>query len=249
MARNNRSVGRPSNGAARSNRRRGRGTIESMSRGSSSSRSRRGATRASALGKSIGGGIRGAGSRAVDSVTAHPIPALMIGAGLAWLLLESRTLRPMERRLLERGRRAFGSVGETAGEYAREGAHAVYEGANAMTRRAQRSLKTTRQTLGETWESHPLAVGAAVLAAGVAAAILLPATMSEVRWMGETSGALTRTVRRKGKQLLKQGKQFASEAANIATREARRQGLTTRELVGKVKRVADKAREMVAPTE
>jgi hypothetical protein len=237
--------------------------MESITRGLSPRlrRAQSGSRRISVLGESVSG-IRDAGSRAVESVTAHPVPALVIGAGLAWLLMESRTLRPIERRLLQQGRRAISSAGQTAGEslreglnavgeYAREGAsvfgHAVSEGAHAVTRNAQRSLNTTRKTLGQTWESHPLAVCAAVLAAGVAAAILLPATMSETRWMGQTSGALTRSVRRKGRQLLKQGKRLANEAAGVGTREARRQGLSTRDIVGKVKRVADKARNAAAP--
>jgi hypothetical protein len=204
-------------------------------------------------------GIRDAGSTAAESVAAHPIPAIMIGAGLVWLLLESRALRPFEQRMLRQGKRALGTVGETAGslreglstagEYARGGAAAVreafYEGANAVSRGAQRGYETTRQTLSQSWGSHPLAVCAAVLAAGVAAAILLPATSGEMRWMGKTSGAITRRVKEKGRQLVKQTKRLAGEAVGTAGREARRQGLTPRDLGSKVKRVAERTRDAV----
>jgi hypothetical protein len=183
----------------------------------------------------------------------------MIGAGLAWLLLESRALQPYERQIAERGRRAFESLGQTGeslrqgissvGDYARGGAKAVrdafYEGAGTVAQRAQRGYETTRETIGQTWESHPLVVCAALLTAGIAAAILLPSTSQENRWMGQTAGAITRTARKKGRQFLKQGKQLASKAADVVGREARRQGITPGEIAGKVKRVADKARQAV----
>jgi hypothetical protein len=208
-------------------------------------------------------GIGEAGSAAANSVAAHPIPAMMIGAGLAWLFLESRTLRPYEKRLIGGGRRAIGALSETtgslreglseglhtAGDYARGGAAAVrdafYEGAGLVSRKAQKGLQSTRQTFGQTWESHPLLVCAGLLAAGVAAAILLPETAREQRWMGDASDAVTRTVRNKGRQLVRKGKQLARETVGTVQREARRQGLTTSDLTRKVKRVAEKARDVV----
>src|SRR5688500_7065552 len=55
--------------------------------------------------------IKSAGSRAVESVGEHPIPAALIGAGLAWLLLESRGIRPTEVPIVEKSKEAIGTVG------------------------------------------------------------------------------------------------------------------------------------------
>src|SRR5688572_2356623 len=68
-------------------------------------------------------GWRGAGNKVVESVKEHPLPAIMIGTGLTWLLLGSRPARTVERRLLEQARRAAGGIGEAVsglGETARE---------------------------------------------------------------------------------------------------------------------------------
>jgi len=62
--------------------------------------------------------------RTMSSVREHPVPAAMIGAGLAWLLLESKPLRPAEERLMERGRELLDDMSET------------FTGAAANTRKA-----------------------------------------------------------------------------------------------------------------
>src|SRR5687768_11635269 len=55
--------------------------------------------------------IKPARSRAVEAAGEHPLPLALIGAGLAWWLMESRGFRPTEAHLIERSREALGGVG------------------------------------------------------------------------------------------------------------------------------------------
>ncbi|HEX8522201.1 MAG TPA: hypothetical protein VF669_08085 [Tepidisphaeraceae bacterium] len=56
--------------------------------------------------------------RAVETVTEHPVPAILIGAGLTWLLMESSSMRKVEQRLYNQGKELLGGVGETLSDYA-----------------------------------------------------------------------------------------------------------------------------------
>jgi hypothetical protein len=220
-----------------------------------------------------GGGDRR--TRVLAGITANPIPALMIGAGLTWMLLGERIGSALDAGVVRRGRRAIGELGETFGEsfssaaqgtastmrdglvtmreYAQEGlgtaGETIRQGAaavGAVGRGAKRAVSSTADALSDTWENHPLAVCAAALATGVTLGMLLPSTRRESRTMGQASAALAKQARRTGTRVLKQGKRIASEAVEVAGREARRQGLTATDLGAKVKRVASKARDAVA---
>ena len=245
--RKNRSNGaRHHNGGARNSRRQ-----------TSSSRSQQQRARARA--------ISGAPARVISTIQANPIPAALIGAGLTWLLLGQPMSALGETNLMRRGRRRLGELGETFGEsfsdaaessasFMRRGASSVRDGISsigeyahdsidAVRRTARRGAESASDAISSAWEVHPLAVCAAVLAAGVTAGMLLPSTRREERVMGRASVAVARRVRSRGANLVEKGKRLASEAIDTAGREARRQGLTTRELGQKVKRVASRARD------
>lgn len=139
----------------------------------------------------------------------HPVPAALIGAGLAWLLLESRPARKFERQL-----------GETLTEYAGTardalGGVAEYLGGSVsnVAEGGVNAGEYARETIADTFERHPLAVCAAVLAAGVAAGMMLPSTGAENSLLGRTSDALTKTIRSKGGAWIEQGRSLASSAA------------------------------------
>jgi hypothetical protein len=206
-----------------------------------------------------------AGARAVDSVRSHPVPALMIGAGVAWLIVESvnRRTRILDRAAENLGRAAgqmSESIGEAAkagtdsvrqsagelGEYFRTGASAasgaLRGGASAIGERAKAGYEYSRETLAQTWERHPLSVGLAAVAAGVAAGLLLPGTRPEDKFMGKTSDKVARLARTAGEDLLERGKKVVTAAADATTRETRRAGLTPQQLGKKAGRIASSAR-------
>jgi len=110
--------------------------------------------------------VRSAGSSAVSAVREHPIPALMIGGGLALLLLENRGFQRVESRLMEKGQEVFDEVTETlsgAAETARDAmsnmagtvgrglgtaAESVAEGTSTIGRYARNGASTVGSTIG-----------------------------------------------------------------------------------------------------
>ena len=212
--------------------------------------------------------IKSAGSRAVETVGEHPIPLALIGAGLAWLLLENRGIRPTETRLLARSRVAIGGLGHTIADTANTAGHAIVDAvsgaaetvtegastvgeyvadaASAVGETASSGLEYTRDALGNLWERHPLAMSAAILSAGIAAGMLIPSTSRENRLLGDAASNVVSNARRKGGQLLEQGRRIAATGVKAARREGERQGLTADEIVHKVKRVARSGRKAIA---
>jgi hypothetical protein len=129
----------------------------------------------------------------LQAVTAHPIPAAMIGAGVAWLLVE--TLGRRSQILLRAGEslsQAAGGLKRRAEDFAESvkdgvssAAESVKEGAGTAAEYAQSGLSTVGQTarrgyeasteaVTQSWENHPFAMGVATLAAGLTAGLLLP---------------------------------------------------------------------------
>ena len=152
--------------------------------------------------------IRSAGSRAVENVGEHPIPAALIGAGLAWLLLESRGIRPTEVAIVERSKEALGTVGHTITDAVGTAASSVKEGAStlgeyagnaasAVGETATSGIGASKEAIGNLWERHPLAMSAAILSAGIAAGMLLPGTKREANMMGNAAGTLADKAREK----------------------------------------------------
>jgi hypothetical protein len=212
--------------------------------------------------------VQSAGSRVVESVTEHPVPVALIGAGLAWLLLESRGIRPTDARIVQRSREAVGGVGHTiadaagtagqaiagavstAAESIAEGASYVGEyvsdAASVVGETTSSGYEYGRETLGNMWDEHPLMMSAGILAAGIAAGMLLPGTLRERTLLGDAAENVAEKVRTKGAELVEQGKRLASSGVKAMRREGERQGITAQEIGQKVKRIARSGRKAVA---
>lgn len=135
------------------------------------------------------------------------------------------------------------SGASTVAEYAQSGASTVAEyaqsGAAKVGRVAKKGFVTSRDAVATTWDEHPLAAGLALLAAGVAAGMMLPAPKSGA--ITRAAKGLTQRVAATGEELLDSARELVSSSARSASREAKRQGLTPGQLGRKVKRVADAA--------
>ncbi|HEX6862113.1 MAG TPA: DUF3618 domain-containing protein [Thermoanaerobaculia bacterium] len=112
----------------------------------------------------------------------------------------------------------------------------------------ERARYRTRQAkvgFWETMEERPLALGAAAIALGVVAGLMIPSTRKEDELMGETRDRLMERAKEVGEEALEKGKQVAHVAVDTLKEEAERQDLTPEKLAEKVRTVAKEATNTV----
>ena len=126
----------------------------------------------------------------------------------------------------------------TARERASELSWQARERARYQARRAQVGF-------WETMEERPLALGAAAIALGVVAGLMIPSTRKEDELMGETRDRLMERAKEVGGEALEKGKQVATVAVDTLKEEAERQDLTPEKLAEKVRTVAREATNTV----
>jgi hypothetical protein len=111
--------------------------------------------------------------------------------------------------------------------------------------RARYRARQARVGFWQTMEERPLAIGAAALALGVVAGLMIPSTRKEDELMGETRDRLMERAKEVGGEALEKGKQVASVAVDTLKEEAERQDLTPEKLAEKVRTVAREATNTV----
>jgi hypothetical protein len=132
---------------------------------------------------------------------------------------------------------AASSVGETASHFGDAARRYSARGRRAVSRQSGVLQDRFRAASDE----YPLAVGGAFLAAGLLTGLLLPRTEQEDEWMGEASDELKEQTRRKGEELVEEGKEAAARTADAALNEAEKRGITTDSLAEKARRVVSEA--------
>lgn len=111
--------------------------------------------------------------------------------------------------------------------------------------RARYRTRQARVGFWETMEERPLALGAAAIALGVVAGLMIPSTRKEDELMGETRDRLMERAKDLGEDALEKGKQVATVAVDTLKEEAERQDLTPEKLAEKVRNVAKEATNTV----
>jgi hypothetical protein len=111
--------------------------------------------------------------------------------------------------------------------------------------RARYQARQAQMGFWQSMEERPLAIGAAALALGVVAGLMVPSTRKEDELMGETRDRLMERAREVGGEALEKGKQVATVAVDTLKEEAERQDLTPEKLVEKVRNVATEATNKV----
>ncbi|MFW6062208.1 MAG: DUF3618 domain-containing protein [Planctomycetota bacterium] len=167
---------------------------------------------------------------------------------------------------------AVSDAGEKASSAASGAAHAAQRASSEVRHGASQAahrLQTTgshvadsathaaRRAKREVWSSfqeHPLAVGAAVAAAGVALGMLLPSSRREDELMGEARDDVLDTAKEAGMDLARRGEEVGQAALHAAEDEAEQQDLSkqglaagaaerAQELTDKAERVVESAKE------
>lgn len=111
--------------------------------------------------------------------------------------------------------------------------------------RARYQARQAQMGFWQSMEERPLAIGAAALALGVVAGLMVPSTRKEDELMGETRDRLMERAKEVGGEALEKGKQVASVAVDTLKEEAERQDLTPEKLAEKVRTVATEATNKV----
>ena len=125
-------------------------------------------------------------------------------------------------RAADAGRR----VGEEASRMGRE----VRDQASDMGHRVGESAQRASRTAWDAVQHHPITAAMAVLAAGLAVGLALPATRKERELVGEQRDELFDRARAYGGELAERGQAVAEKAGEAAEEEAERQDLTPEQL-------------------
>jgi ElaB/YqjD/DUF883 family membrane-anchored ribosome-binding protein len=141
----------------------------------------------------VGEQVQDQAQQAVSYVRDNPVPALLIGAGVTWLLMRSRAGRPA---YYGGGRSAYSdySRGSRVSEYGR-----------------------SAETTVERWlRENPLTVGTVALAAGAAIGLGLPRTRTEDAWMGEARDTLVERAQETAQQAVEKVGEVAGQVQQSA---------------------------------
>lgn len=198
--------------------------------------------------RSNGGAIA---SGVSNTVREHPLPITMIGAGVLWLALASRSRDDLEYAYGEtregtagRLRRRAASMGEGLRERAsdlRERASDLGERAGELSGRARDEARRYGRSGGEFVRAHPVLVGAVGVALGAALAAALPRTAREDSVFGERAERARQAAK---EAALREGRKV-QEAAKAAVEKAReaaeRNAPTAEDLKRDVERTAKAA--------
>ncbi len=206
------------------------------------------------------GAIADVGTKAVSTVRENPIPAALVAAGLTWLIVKNRERLSMPSMpgalsgIADTARESFTDMAQSTRQAVRGGVDAAAEsvkggaatvadyaqsGASTVGQVARKGFEKGRDVVATTWDEHPLTVGIALLAAGVAAGMMLPAPKGAA--ITRAAKGLTQRVTSTGEELLHSARELVSSSARAVSSEAKRQGLTPAQISRKVKRVADAA--------
>lgn len=140
---------------------------------------------------------------------------------------------------------AVGDAANSAKEAMAGAKERVVDATASARERTRYQARRAQMGFWQSMEERPLAIGAAALALGVVAGLMVPSTRKEDELMGETRDRLMERAREVGEEALDKGKQVASVAVDTLKEEAERQDLTPEKLAEKVRTVATEATNKV----
>jgi len=133
----------------------------------------------------------------------------------------------------------------TVAEAARETLDTVEERAVRLRENAHVRVKDAKIGFWQTLDEQPLAVGAAAIAVGLVAGLLIPGTSREDEMLGDKRDEALRRAQEKGREVLVKGKHVAQAAVETLKTEAEQQGLTPAAIAEKVRTVGRETAQQV----
>jgi ElaB/YqjD/DUF883 family membrane-anchored ribosome-binding protein len=159
-----------------------------------------------------------------ESVKHNPWPALLIGAGAAWWLIDRSRNSGYDRRTAVID---YEHDDGTTGYYAAQGVDrsAAYGYGDPYDTRytTRRSGWNGGSQIRQLLQRNPLAVSAVAATLGIAVGLVIPETERENRLMGETRDNLTERAKDAAQGAVEKAKQLAGDAASQVAGEAARQ--------------------------
>ena len=164
----------------------------------------------------------GASSSLLETVRQNPVPAALVGVGIAWLLRNrdaSSVSGPYQPAMSSSPGAA---VGATVGDLASR----AKDQAGALREQAQTQAQQAQGQLQRVLNDSPLAVGTVALGLGAAVGLAAPRTQQESQLMGQARDRLVDTAQTVVQETQQKVQRVAEEAQSAAKQEAQRQNLT-----------------------
>jgi hypothetical protein len=179
------------------------------------------------------------------SVRNNPVPVVLTGVGLAWMMASSNEPRAPSRtyahstdlsdsvgdakQRLQSGVRSARSAASAAGDRAAHLKDSLGDAATNAGERVRMESDRIRRGFDHLMEEQPLLVGALGIALGAALGAALPRTEHEDRLMGETSDSAARSVKEKASDVIDEAKKTAADVVASSREESRRERSSTGE--------------------
>lgn len=179
-----------------------------------------------------------------NTVREHPVPIAMIGAGILWLALSSRSRDDDMERYGEDRDSTTGKLRRRAaamGEGLRERASDLGERAGELSGKAREEAMRYGRSGGDFVKAHPVLVGAVGVALGAALAAALPRTSREDSVFGERAERARQAAKEAALREGRKVQEAAKSAVEKAREAAERKAPTAEDLKRDVERTAKAA--------
>jgi ElaB/YqjD/DUF883 family membrane-anchored ribosome-binding protein len=172
----------------------------------------------------VGEQVQDQAQQAVSYVRDNPVPALLIGAGVTWLLMRSRGRSTYSD---YGGRSSYtGYAGEPGYRSRRETMSRPESGtswtetasdtAERLQQRVSEYGRSAETTLERWMRENPLTVGTVAIAAGAVVGLSLPRTRTEDAWMGEARDTLVERAQETAQQAVEKVGDMAGQVQQSA---------------------------------
>lgn len=207
----------------------------------------------------LGGTVRAAGHH----IRQHPVAYGLIGAGVAWMILSSRSTpgrgthlpgqQAVSRSMRNLGQSIGDTVSSTVGSLTGEAGSRLGDAAAAASDRVHNLLSPGGRPWTDRVADQPLVAGAGAVLVGAILGAALPHTRAEDRVLGPSRRMLMDEAKAAGQAMMDKARDVAEQTLDTAVQTAREEGLVPpgdATIADRVERVAaaalDEAKSQIA---